>query len=102
MISRHKTETLRDHELSERRCTYTRDAAGQITVRTNALGEALAYKRDALGRVVSKDAAGAVTTYAYDRAGRMIRATGPDSELIYQYDRRGLVKTGSPVASVGR
>ncbi|MGW4647865.1 RHS repeat-associated core domain-containing protein [Kitasatospora sp. NPDC004289] len=72
-----------------RTLAYEHDAAGQLTARTTALGGRIAFTRDALGRVVGKDAAGVVTSYAFDPAGRLRSAQSPTSRLERDYGPDG-------------
>ncbi|WP_443064864.1 DUF6531 domain-containing protein [Streptomyces sp. NBC_00576] len=70
--------------------TYTLDAGGHLTSRTNALGQTVRYERNALGRMIRKDAEGQITTFDYAASGRLVGAVGPLSTFSLELDERGL------------
>lgn len=76
----------------------TVDARGLVVAVVDALGSALEFEHDAMGRVVSStadaDNTAIVTTYAYDLRGNKTSMNDPDSGFWeYSYDALGQLKT---------
>ncbi len=76
--------------------TYTYDAEGRVSTRTDKCGTAT-YEYDGAGRLVAEiDGFGQRLAYAYDDAGRMSRMEYPDGEVVeYAYDDSGQMATVS-------
>ncbi|WP_329622425.1 DUF6531 domain-containing protein [Streptomyces sp. NBC_01255] len=76
-------------DFDDRTLSYAYDAAARLASRANALGQAIRFDRDSLGRIVRKDAEGAVSTYEFDVFDQLATATGPDATLQRLRDRYG-------------
>lgn len=65
----------------------TCDERGMVTSATNAIGQAMVFGRDALGRLTSQGLAGATMRYDRDAAGRIVRAIDPGGGVTrMEYD----------------
>ncbi|MER6994455.1 RHS repeat-associated core domain-containing protein [Streptomyces sp. NPDC000410] len=80
---------MSETDFDGRTTTYEHDAAGRLVARTTPLGQRITMTYDALGNVVTKDAAGVVTRYTYDAADRLTRAESPTSTLSVERDAMG-------------
>ncbi|MFH8294326.1 hypothetical protein [Streptomyces sp. NPDC018059] len=67
--------------------TYTHDAAGRLTSRTNGAGETVRYERDVFGQVSLARSADDTTSSTYDAAGRRTSRSTPSGTVSsWQYD----------------
>ncbi|WP_338495213.1 putative T7SS-secreted protein [Streptomyces sp. SJL17-4] len=80
---------LTETDFDDRTLSYGYDTAGRLVSGANALGQRIRFERNALGRIVRRDAEGAVTTYEYDVFDELAAASGPDATLTRLRDRYG-------------
>ncbi|MBW4720607.1 hypothetical protein [Saccharothrix obliqua] len=80
----------REVDFDGRVLTYTHDAAGRLSTRTNGMDETV-YERDVHGDVVAKHTPTGTATFDRVPCGRVVRATNPDTEVVYERDARGRV-----------
>lgn len=77
--------------------TITKNAQGQVAQVTDAQGNTISYSYDALGQLLSTNAAGSITTMSYNQRGQKVAMNDPAmgawvyaynafGELVYQRD----------------
>ncbi|CAM2068867.1 RHS repeat protein [Sulfidibacter corallicola] len=83
---------IREVGFDGRQQRYHYDPAGQLIRHEDGLFRTVAYRRDAMGRVIEKTArhegtgAGETATFDYDVLGRLSRATNPHRDLRFFHD----------------
>ncbi len=71
---------------------YKYNQANELTYQQDALKREMFYRRDAMGRVISRMSGSALTVnYEYDVCGRLIKTKNDDGEIALSYDATGQI-----------